>query len=94
MVKSKVAIVVLLVCVVMMAAVLMVEMDKTKLLKEMKVALKSDDYCCQIYRNPMIVYMCSGAIKIKDTTNLTTNTPTLLPSSHAFLSDQSDLNTT
>lgn len=59
MVKSKLAVVALIVLVVLMLGVLMVEFDKTALLKEMRSVMRNDSNCCQMYRNPMMPFVCS-----------------------------------
>lgn len=59
MVKSKLAVVALLVLIVLMFGVLMVEFDKTAMLKEMRAIMRNDSNCCQMYRNPMMPFVCS-----------------------------------
>ena len=66
----KYAVMLLIVCIVMMAFLLKVEMEKASLIREVKTIMKTDGNCCSLYRNPMMPYVCALNIS---RTNLSTS---------------------
>jgi hypothetical protein len=63
---AKLNLIMISVLLVLVVCVFYAQQEYIGLLKEMKVTLNStDSFCCQVYRNPMMKYMCANVQVVK-----------------------------
>ena len=78
--KAKLNLIMVTVCLTLMICVFYAQQEYIGLLKEMKATLNSTDYsCCQIYRNPMMPYVCSNIKIVKHNASEPITIPTYSP---------------